>query len=114
MLIPDGSGVHISKKIKDPELRTELLMIGNESCPDGFGLIIRTASGDITDALLAEEVSLLLTQWQSIQAKAAGMIRPGLMHRREKLDMRLIRDMREISGIMVNSQTGYQALLKAK
>lgn len=114
VLIPDGSGVHISKKIKDPELRNELLMIGNEICPDGFGLIIRTASGDITDALLAEEVSLLLNQWQSIQAKAAGMIRPGLLHRREKLDMRLIRDMREMSGIMTNSQTGYQALLKAK
>lgn len=114
VLIPDGNGVHISKKIKDPELRAVLLEIGKAICPEGFGLIVRTASGDVTEALLEEEAQHLLMQWKSVLLKASGMTKPGLLHRRERLDMRLVRDVRDLSCITVNSRRAYQALLLAK
>jgi len=114
VLIPGGSDVHISKKIKDPELRAELLEIGNALCPDGFGLIVRTASGDVTEALLADEVQALQKRWHEVLKRTSGMAKPGLLYRRERLDMRLIRDVRDISSITTNSQSGYKAMLQAK
>jgi len=114
VLIPDGDGVHISKKIKDPDLRGELLEIGQTICPEGFGLIIRTASGEVTQELLTEEVQLLTHRWQDIRQKAAGMTKPGLLHRPERLDLRLVRDMHHLSCITTNSHRSYEALLNAQ
>ena len=114
VLIPDGSGVHISKKVKAPELRSELLDIGREICPDGFGLIVRTASEDVTLDLLKDEAQFLHKRWQGILKKAAGMIKPGLLHRRERLDIRLVRDLRGLSRIYTNSASGFEALMQEK
>lgn len=114
VLIPGGSGVHISKKIKDPDLRDELLAVGKEICPDGFGLIVRTASSDISADLMADEVSQLVMKWQAIEQKAAGMIKPGLLHQHLRLDMRLVRDMSDISRITTNSKAGFEALQAEK
>lgn len=114
VLVPDGEGVHISKKVKDPALRQELTDLGREICPEGCGLIIRTASEDATAGLLCDEAKRLYMQWKAAEAKAAGMTKPGLIHRREPLYLRLVRDIREISQIVINSSAGYNELLRAK
>lgn len=114
VLIPGGDSVHISKKIKEPSLKEALLEIGNEIRPEGFGLIVRTASGDVTEALLKEEASMLAKRWLSIKEKAAGMVRPGILWQRERLDMRLVRDVAGLSRIVTNSEAGFRALELAK
>lgn len=114
VLIPGGDDVHVSKKIKDPALRETLLEIGNEIRPEGFGVIVRTASGDVTAALLEEEVLVLERRWREISAKAAGMVKPGLICKRERLDMRLVRDLSGLSRIVTNSEAGFKALSLAK
>lgn len=114
VLIPDGNSVHISKKIKDPALREELAEIGNEICPDGFGMIIRTASGEVTKELLKEEAVMLEKRWREILLKASSMVKPGLLWQREKLPMRLVRDLSVVSRIVINAQSGFDALSAAK
>lgn len=114
VLIPGGCGVHISKKVKDPALREALKEIGLKICPDEFGMIIRTASGGVNRELLEEEVSVLQRRWHEILLKASGMIRPGLLHRCEKLDIRLVRDLHDLTRIVTNSSSGYSALLEAE
>lgn len=114
VLIPGQSGVHVSKKVRDPELREALLDIAQEICPPDCGLIVRTASEGVTQPLLEEEAHALHAVWQEIQEKAAGMRKPGLLHGRLPLYMRLIRDMRELSRIVISSQAGYEALLAAQ
>lgn len=114
VLIPGQSGVHISKKVKDPELRDVLTDIARQVCPPDCALIVRTASEDVTQQLLAEEASALYAVWQEIGKKAAGMTKPGLLHGRLPLHMRLIRDIRELSRIIISSQAGYDALLAAQ
>lgn len=114
VLIPGQSGVHISKKVKDPALREALLKLAQAICPPDCALIVRTASEDVTQHLLEEEVRVLHDTWLEIRKKAAGMRKPGLLHGRLPLHMRLIRDMRELSRIVISSQAGYDALLAAQ
>lgn len=114
VLVPGQSGVHVSKKVRDPELREALLDIAQEICPPDCSLIVRTASEGVTQPLLEEEAHALHAVWQEIQEKAAGMTKPGLLHGRLPLHMRLIRDMRELSRIVISSQAGYEALLAAQ
>lgn len=114
VLIPGESGVHVSKKVKRPELREALILIGKRLVREGFGLIIRTAGEDVTEELLEEEASSLYAQWNDIVQKAKGMIKPGLLHKREDLMMRLARDIRDLQHIVVNSETGFQSLLTAQ
>ena len=114
VLIPGQSGVHISKKVKDPALREALMELAQAICPPGCGLIVRTASEGVTQQLLEEEASALHACWQEIQKKASGMTKPGLLHGRLPLHMRLIRDMRDLSRVVISSQAGYDALLAAQ
>ena len=110
VLLPLDSGVHVSKKIKDPALREALSRLGEKICPPDCGLIIRTAGEEVTEQLLSEEVQTLHTLWLDIQKKAKGMTTPGLLHQRPPLHLRLARDIADISQIVINSEHGYQQL----
>jgi len=114
VLLPLGHGVHISKKIKDPALRDALGDLGKQICPGECGLIIRTAGEDVTEQILAQEAQALYGLWQEILLKAKGMTKPGMLYRRIPLHMRLARDIRDLSQIIVNSEKGYDLLKSAQ
>lgn len=114
VLIPGEHGVHISKKVKSPEMRSLLMETGLRICPAGFGLIIRTASEEITEDRLCEEVSALVGTWNEICQKAAGMTSPGLLFGQLPLHMRLVRDLRHVDRIVVNDQEIYGSLLNER
>ena len=114
VLLPHGRDVHISKKIKDPALRNQLHQLASEICPADCGLIVRTAGEDVTEELLIEEVRNLYHLWQEILLKAKGMTKPGLLHQRQPLHMRLARDLSDISEIHMNQAADFQMLLDAQ
>lgn len=114
VLIPSDHGVRISKKIKDPALREALAEIGNRVIEPGFGLIIRTASGDVTEEMLIHEARELTALWKYISQKAHGMVKPGILHQRESLDMRLARDLCDLSRIVINSEARFLRLKSAQ
>ncbi len=115
VLVPGGEGVHISKKIRAPEDRQQLLEAAQAVCPPGCGLIVRTASQDVTDALLSEEAAELYARWKQIEQRAAGMVRPGLLWARLPLAMRLTRDMAGSSlKRIVTSSAQHASALRAQ
>lgn len=114
VLVPHQTGVHISKKVKRPELREALLGVMQPLCPTDCSVIVRTASESVTPDVLEEELHSLYATWCEIGRKAAGLSKPGLLYARLPLHMRLIRDLREIEQIVINSQCGYEALLEAQ
>jgi len=114
VLLPGSDGVHISKKIKNPALREALLDVGEHLVKPGFGLIVRTAGEDVTQELLFEEAQELYARWEEILRKASGMRSPGLLHAKERLDIRLARDLRDLSRVVTSSDEGYDALVKAQ
>lgn len=113
VLLPNGEGVHVSKKVKDPALRSQLQELGRQICPPQCGLIIRTASEDVTQELLEEEACSLYALWSEISLKARGLNKPGLLHRRLPLHMRLARDLKDLSRIVINTKRGFDLLQDA-
>lgn len=114
VLVPESTGVHVSKKIKDSVLREELTACGQRICPKDCGLIIRTVSEDASEELLSQEAAALYDRWRNIQRKAAGMTQPGVISQRERLDMRLMRDLSQIARIIVNHAAVYHSLIQAQ
>lgn len=114
VLVPGGKGVHVSKKIKDDALRMELTELGQQICPAECSIIIRTVSEGASFELLQEEADSLYACWQAIRKKASGMTRPGLLHQREKLAVRLGCDLSPVARMVTNSEASYEALLLAQ
>lgn len=116
VLVPGNNGVHLSKKLKDASLREALAQIGKEICPPGCGLIIRTASSEITREALCEEAQALFDRWKRIQKKSRGMTRPGLVDEPQDLALRLVRDFApgELSRVTTNDSRCYMQLLAAQ
>lgn len=114
VLLPGGSGVHVSKKIKNPQLRDALSEIGSRMVKEGYGLIIRTAGEDVTAELLEEEAAALYERWHAVAARAAGMTVPGLLQETESRAMRLARDLNRLDRIVINNEEGYQKLITAQ
>ena len=107
-----GNGVHISKKIKDVQLRAELEACVMPLCPQGCGLIVRTASGDVSPEKLEQEASDLYEAWTAAHKKAVGMRTPGVIMQRAGLEERLIRDLScsALKRIVVSGEDCYARL----
>lgn len=112
VLVPGGQGVHISKKVKDGALRSELTEIAQAICPDGFGLIVRTASEDVTAEAMEEEAEQLLAKWRAIEQKAAALNKPGILDESVALELRIVRDYagKELEAITVNDAECFKSL----
>jgi len=116
VLIPDADGVHISKKVKDPFLREELMKTAEDIRPTDCGLIVRTASEDVTHQAMQEEVQQLHAQWKSIKKRADSCRLPGVLSESISLDMRLVRDMgnKELTRVITNDPSCLLRLQKEK
>ena len=113
VLIPGETGVHISKKIKDAEHRALLFDAGCSVCPEGYGLIVRTASLDLTEQMMRNEAQTLCSRWENARLKARGMKAPGLVWAHPALDEQMIRDLsgRDLNRIVTNQKKQYERLL---
>lgn len=116
VLSPGESGVFISKKVKDTQLRRDLLELGQKICPPDCALIIRTASEEATPARMEEEVQILFKRWQDAQKRANGMRTPGVLLRQEPLDVRLTRDLAgpSLKRVITNDRMCYDNLVQAQ
>lgn len=116
VLVPGGSGVHVSKKVKDASLRETLISIGEKLCPAGCGMIIRTASEEVTEEALKEEADNLFMQWHQIQKKAETERKPCVLNERIPLALRIARDYsgKELSEIVTNEQSCFDCLCLEK
>jgi len=115
VLVPGAQGVRLSKKIKDSQLREALMQAVEPVCPQGCGLIVRTASSDVTLEALHAEAGQLYTLWRQIEARSAGMTKPGLLHAPLGLAMQLARDLGStLSRVVTNGHVQHALMLEAQ
>lgn len=112
VMVPGESGVHVSQKVRDPRRRQELYRMAQSVCPQGYALIVRTATEGVTAQTLEAEARELDERWKAAVRKSLGMIRPGVLMARETLDMRLVRDLagQGLERIVTNSPDCIQAV----
>ncbi len=92
VLIPEGHETGVSKRIEDDEERARLRNIAKQIRPDGFGIIIRTVAENCDIESLTEDVSQLISQWETIERKAKQNSAPCLIHKDLGLLERVLRD----------------------
>lgn len=89
--VPEGNMTGISRKLPENE-RTRLKRILKEIVPDKAGVIVRTAAEGASEAELTADVQRLTKIWEQIQAKAATVSAPSLLHGEVDLTVKVVRD----------------------
>ena len=109
VLIPNSSTYGISKRLTD-DTRKRLRGILDRVKPDQHGLIVRTAAEHATEDELRADVTILLAQWERIDAAAKKAQRPTLLHREPELAVRVIREEfnADYRGVLIDDRRLYE------
>ena len=106
--VPGGSMMGISRKLPDTE-RARLKQILKQVMPEGAGVIVRTAAEGASEEELAQDVSRLSAQWESIERKAKSASAPELLYSEPDLTIRVIRDIfnEDFTKLVVAGEQGW-------
>jgi len=105
VLIPNSKTYGISKRLPD-DVRKRLRNILDRVKPAQHGLIVRTAAENASEHELVADMTRLLDQWSTIEAKAKRANSPTLLYREPELAVRVIREEfnAEYRGVIIDDQ----------
>lgn len=92
VLIPFGSKISISQKIKSAEEKVRLRQLISSIKPKGFGVIVRTSAEGKRVAELINELRTLVESWNSAIAKMQRSTPPSLIYEEDSRAVSVIRD----------------------
>ena len=92
VLMPNETGVNVSKKITSAKERARLKSVVNLLKPVGVGIIVRTEAEGQTEADIQEDLEILLEKWNNIVTSAESLTPPNLLYRDQDLLYRVIRE----------------------
>ena len=92
VLMPNETGINVSKKITSAKERARLKSIVNLLKPVGVGIIVRTEAEGQTESDIQEDLEILLEKWNNIITSAESMTPPSLLYRDQDLLYRVIRE----------------------
>lgn len=94
-LLVNEPGSKLSKRVKDEAKRKALYRLADELAPQGMGLLMQEDALLRDKQLLAEEVSMLSSQWLELRAKASLKSAPALLQGPPDALMRLLQNLPE-------------------
>lgn len=112
VLMPFSSRTGVSRRLAGDD-RTRLKdALDRLSLPEGFGLIIRTASDQSMEKELQADLNHLLSQWKEILSRFNQARKPTEVHTESSLALRFIRDYMDagVGEVMVEDQETWQEL----
>ncbi|TPE50699.1 ribonuclease E/G [Amaricoccus solimangrovi] len=81
ILTPGAPGHNIARSLRDPERRAALAALAETAmrgAPEGLGLILRSAAGDLADAAIAAEIAALRAEAERLTPEGpGGELRPA-------------------------------------
>ncbi|NLC33430.1 MAG: hypothetical protein GX781_09065 [Clostridiales bacterium] len=96
MLLPNQSGISISKRIRKDAQRRELTQLARALAPQGMGLFLREESLKTDRHLIAQEIESLKLQFEKIKEKADSSTAPALILSSPDAVLRLLRDGKDV------------------
>lgn len=114
VLMPNVDHVGISRRISDEEERNRLKAIVESIKPNGYGLIIRTASEDSQEEDMKKDLEFLLLIWKNIQEKKDRVPARGLLYSDLDLVFRSVRDLmsQDVSRLIIDSSEEYDRMIE--
>lgn len=92
VLLPDETGINVSRKIVSSKERARLKSIVSLLKPVGVGVIVRTEAENQSDTDIQEDMEMLLEKWNSIVTAADTSNPPCLLYRDQDLLYKVIRE----------------------
>lgn len=92
VLMPQETGINVSKKIVNNKERARLKSIISLLKPVGIGVIVRTEAEGQSEADIQEDMELLLEKWNTIVTAAETRPAPSLLYRDQDLLYRVMRE----------------------
>ena len=114
VLVPDSSITGISRRLPVGE-RRRLRAILRRICPEGHGLIIRTAAEGAGEEALKNDLARVLDEWQSIAKRAKRAKAPSLLYEEPELTVRSVRDLfndEEFGELVTDSPRVYELVVQ--
>lgn len=93
VLLPTLATVGVSHHIQDEATRERLLAQAKAACPEGMGLIVRTAAENAPEEAFAAEAKELCEIWQAIHADAEAQNAPALLCEEGDLAAKSVQDL---------------------
>lgn len=105
VLIPNETGINVSRKIESVKEKARLKSIVNLLKPVGVGVIVRTEAQGQSEADIQEDLEILLEKWNNIVTSADSLTPPSLISRDQDLLYRVLREActDDISEIIVDT-----------
>lgn len=114
--VPSGQTTGISRKLPAPE-RKRLKNILKHVVPGDGGAIIRTAAEGVSEEAIADDVTRLHTQWESIQEQAEREMqskgaKPVVLYEEPSLLVRVVRDLfnEDFSTLIVDGKKSHNTI----
>ncbi len=109
--VPGGSMTGISRKLPDVE-RSRLKKVLREVVPEDGGVIVRTAAEGASEEELSRDVERLVAQWAEIEARAAKVSAPVLLHGEPDLTIKVVRDVfnEDFARLVVDGEDAWSAI----
>ena len=92
VLMPQETGINVSKKITSNKERARLKSIISLMKPVGIGVIVRTEAEGQSEADIQEDMEILLEKWNTIVTAAETRPAPSLLYRDQDLLYRVMRE----------------------
>lgn len=110
VLIPQETGINVSRKIVSAKERARLKSIVSLIKPVGIGVIVRTEAEGQSDSDIQEDLELLLEKWNFIITSAETQEAPSLLYRDQDLLYRVIREActEDVAEIVVDTPFAMQ------
>ena len=114
VLMPNGKGVSLSRRIKNENERNRLRALSILSKPAGMGLLVRTEAEGKAEETIIEDLEFLQKQWEKIKQEANTVKAPALLNRDDDFIQRVLRDMYtdEVNRIVVDSDNSVKRVKK--
>ena len=92
VLLPDETGINVSKKITSAKERARLKSIVSLLKPTGVGIIVRTEAEGQSDAEIQSDIETLLEKWNNVVNSSDMVDAPSLLYRDQDLLYKVIRE----------------------
>jgi len=114
VLMPNVEHVGISRRIMSEEERSRLSAIVDRIKPEGYGLIIRTASEGSPEEDLKKDLDFLVLLWENLQRKKDRVSARGLLYSDLDLVIRSTRDLmsQDVERLVIDSREEYGRVIE--
>ncbi len=110
--MPNGGYVGVSKRMQTEDIRENWRKVGMSLCQNEEGMIIRTATEELTEEKVGQELHFLRKLWEDVWKEGKNLKPPALIHEDSSLLEKVVRDFNfeDVDEIIIDSMKDYLLL----